>query len=205
MSNNKGCRFGCVSIIVILIITVIIIYFDPYLKLAINRIFGFFIFLGYNAFFIIDNLFFIDFVNPIVIWGIWGFLFGSIFGVYSAVKKFNLNPKIIFIQVLTLIVIIVIMAFINKPLSYDVKNYPEKNTDYVKPYNQKITVYKVNSATNLYSSFKTNRKIILKIAEGSIVNIIDKGFYDKFGNEWYKISFRDKTGYIQAAKIDELK
>ncbi|HZG24316.1 MAG TPA: hypothetical protein VEZ17_07045, partial [Chitinophagaceae bacterium] len=76
------------------------------------------VYLGYNLFFYLDNLFTITPLNPLISWGIFGFFLGIIFGVLIAIKKYRLSKRLVFFPLAFFVVLLATMALINQPANY---------------------------------------------------------------------------------------
>lgn len=162
-----------------------------------------FTFLGFNLFFYLDNLLKINFLNPIVCWGLWGLLIGSIYGVYRAVKKLKLNKILILIPIIIVVFLLILMSELNSPINFAASNLPtpqDNNPAQLKNNPKFIT----NSATSVYSDISKKRRVLFKLSKGTIVEVTGTGYYDNKNNECYKILYQGSEGFIYSDDLDSL-
>lgn len=101
------------------ILSCVIIIFIGILLSMINVIGNFFIYIGFNTLFFIDNYFCLwKAFNPMVLWGFIFLIFGAIWGVYQATKKYNLKPSIRVFSLLGLFAFIALIGVISRPAGY---------------------------------------------------------------------------------------
>lgn len=184
-SNMKKGIFIALLVLVIYIISLIVLW-GPKV----------FVFIGYNSLFYIDNLFKIAIINPIAIWGIFGFFIGSIIGIIIAVKKLKLNPVLILFPLLTVSILFLILGFVNKPSVYSGTYSPPKSEIQQPP---KSSFYITSNSTIIVRTKPSSKaKNLFKINKNDNIEVIEKGYYDKNNTEWYKINiegYKSATNY----------
>jgi hypothetical protein len=198
MSQSKsGCGTGLI-VIGSLVGLYLLVLFLTWLFGIVKALFVFF---GFNIFFFIDNLFAIDPINPIIVWGIWGLLFGSIYGIFVAVKKLKLSSVLIFYPVAAVFVLLIVMGIANKPTDYDGSYIPFKEKTSTNPTIKK-NYYLTNSSINMYSDVSKKQKVLTNIEKGTTVEVLETGFYDSKKIEWYKIDYNGKLGFVKSEYLE---
>lgn len=161
-------------------------------------IFKVLVFLGYNTFFFLDNLVNISSFNPILSWGILGLFFGSILGAFIAIRKYNLSMAVISFPIITVILILIVFGFVNKPNAYtwktlskeEVAFYEEKEKE-SKTNSTNTTPYNNNSSNDIKTD-AASEKILSWInslgkrdfkSAYSLMNKKKYGNYDKFSSK----------------------
>lgn len=193
---SKEDNSGCGPIILVLAGIGIGIY-------LINRLIIFavvlFVLWGYNSIFFLDNLFSINPFNPIAMWGVWGLFFGSIVGVFVAVKKFKLSKILILYPIALVALLVTIMSFVNNPGKFS-GNYSPPGKELDTPTQKNY--YVLNSNANMRSGPSTDYSILFVLKNGYEVEVIQGGFYDTRNIEWYKIKDNGQEGYISSKLLN---
>jgi len=168
----------------------------------------FFVYLGFNIFIFIDNLVKFEFANPVVLWGLFGLLLGSIIGVLIAIKKYKLAKILILYPVALFVLIITILIFINKPSNasgeYSPSNFSEANVNEEEV--SKITYYVTTQAVNIRSRPSASSSKLITLAKGKLVEFIENTS-DNRNKTWSKIRYTDPQtgntidGYINASYL----
>ncbi|HNW89218.1 MAG TPA: hypothetical protein PKN48_06115 [Bacteroidales bacterium] len=100
-----------------IILTIILGVF--YFLAKVEVINNFFIFIGFNSMFFLDNYFCMTTaINPLILWGGVFLVIGSIWGVFLAAKKFKLKPLYKIFSILVIVIIIGLVGFIANPVIY---------------------------------------------------------------------------------------
>ena len=162
------------------------------------------VYLGYNMFFYLDNLFTITALNPLISWGIFGFFLGIIFGVLVAIRKYRLRKSLIFIPVAFFIVLLVIMSLINQPANYagTYGRLPEKTGNSVaEPAPAVKYFYKVVSDSKVRSGPSVKHPRLFTIVKGAEVEVDQPGSFDATRIQWIKIRYNRQEGYISSRQL----
>ena len=189
MSNDNSSNFMIILVLGLVCLGIYVVYL---LVIWATKVF---VYLGYNSFFYLDNLFGINPFNPIVVWSIWGLFIGSIIGVTIAVKKHKLSKILILYPVGFVILLFTIMGFVNHPSDYK-NNYmpPQENKVVVAPKNY----YTLTMDANVRSGPSKNNSVLFVLNKGMVVEVIQKGSFDSRNAEWYKIRNENREGFISA-------
>ena len=156
---------------------------------------GIFIIFGYNTFFYLDNLIGVTPFNPIITWSIWGMFLGGIVGVIVAVKKLKLSKILILYPTAALLLLIIIFGFVNHPANYNGNYQPPVEKTIVTPTKNYYTVI---MDANVRSGPSKSSGILFVVTKGSVVEVIQQGFFDSRNLEWYWIRNGSDQGYISA-------
>ena len=162
------------------------------------------VYLGYNLFFYLDNLFTITRLNPLISWGIFGFFLGIIFGVLIAIRKYRLSKRLIFFPVAFFIMLVVIMSFINQPGNYSgTYGGLRKNTvdSLAAPSPTIKYYYKVVSDSKVRSGPSIKHPRLFTIVRGAEVQVDQPGSFDATRTQWIKIRYNRQEGYISSRQL----
>lgn len=189
---SKGNTGGTILLLAILAAVGFLIYFIIVWAAKV------FVYAGYNTFFYLDNLFDFQVFGPIVTWGIWGLLLGSIIGVIVAVKKLKLSKVLILYPIGIVGFLLLIMGFVNKPSQFsdDYNPSPPKIEKTLKNF------YITNIDVNFRSGPSVNDPALFIIKQGSEVELIRTGFVDSRNVYWSKIKYNNQEGYLCIKYID---
>lgn len=168
-----------------------------------------FVYLGFNLFLFTDNLLHTEPANPIVLWGLWGLLTGSIVGVIIAVKKYKLSKVLILYPVSFTIVVFLLLFFINRPTessgSFSLENQEGSTSNQAQ---QSRIFYTVTRTVNVRSLPSAGSAIRFRLAKGTQVEFIENALDNRNRNRtWTKIIYTDpqtgdqKVGYVNASYL----
>lgn len=167
-----------------------------------------FVYLGFNVFVFLDNLLKFESGNPVVLWGFFGLLLGSIIGVLIAIKKYKLAKVLILYPVGLFVLIIIILIFINSPTNasgeYSASNFSESNTNQVET--SKVTYYVTTQTVNVRSRPLASSSKLITLSAGIQVEFIENTI-DNRNKTWSKIRCTDSqtgntiSGYINASYL----
>lgn len=167
-----------------------------------------FVYLGFNIFVFLDNLLKFESANPVVLWGFFGLLLGSIIGVLIAIKKYKLDKILILYPIGLFVLIITILIFINSPTNasgeYSPSNFSESNTNQVEA--SKVTYYVTTQTVNVRSRPLASSSKLITLSAGIQVEFIENTL-DNRNKTWSKIRYTDPqtgntiNGYINASYL----
>jgi hypothetical protein len=140
---------------------------------------------GYNTLFYLDSLFEIK-IDPIIVWALWGMIFGILFGVIIAVKKLNLSKLLILPPIGFVALLFLLMAYINSPQKVSGAYIPvnienELDDTEIKP----SGIINAELGVNVRSGPGMNFSVVTTLSKNQRVTILE----GEPNENWYKISF----------------
>lgn len=160
-------------------------------------------FMGYNFFFFMDSLLTVRGAPPVLLWAILGGLIGLIPGTYIAIRKFKLKGVLVLVPLLALIFLLVLLGIINKPLdqagSFSASQKLQLNASEVQPaYGTLLYTLNVRQGPS------TQYSKLFVLDSGSHVEILEKGHFTSNRQEWFKVRFEGKEGYVNSSYVKVL-
>jgi len=163
------------------------------LYLLIVWVAGVFVYLGIGLFSFLGYWFYIPSVDPVLMWGIFGFLFGGLFGVIIAIKKLKLSWTLILYPLGVLILALILSGFVNKyPPSFRTSEKPPAKQEIIVEY------FVTNTDANVRNGHSLKNPVLFVLKKGSEVEVKKRGFLDSRKKEWYLIGYAGKEGYVSA-------
>jgi len=190
-----------IPFIIFLILVVIGIYLLYLLVLFMARVF---VFCGFNALFYMDNLLEIPSFNPAVSWGVLGVLLGSLTGVFVAIRRYKLSRVLLFYPVGGILIIVGIMAVINKPGHYEVMAQVPGETSAAAPASDSSMtstphlrrLYRTTINLRVHDKPSTDSAVLFVVKKGVEVEILQRRVLYFSNTEWVKISYNGQEGFV---------
>lgn len=194
MSSTK---IGCGKVFLFFIVVLVLGYPAYLLLIWLGTILSY---LGYNSFFYLDSLVYVEIFNPVVSWGILGGFFGVIWGSFVAIKRFRLKPTILFIPILCFVGMIALLARINQPLVYGIYGegmYQPAEEEIPKEY------YVLKTDMNIRTGPSTSYDIITVVEKGSRVELVSVDSTSHSSSTWFKIKHLETEGYVNSSFLEK--
>ena len=169
-----------------------------------------FVYLGFNLFLFTDNLIRFQPIEPLFLWGVFGFFIGGIFGVIIAIKKYKLSKVLVLYPLSITLLCIIILSFINKPTDVSGTFVPVKTEDSFVLQQQQNTVVYYTVARTVYARSRPSLSSlkVFTIAKGTKVELLEN-VRDNRNKMWSRIEYTNpqtgykKTGYMNANYLEK--